>query len=143
MNTRNKKALYESIMRSVSREIKRALNEGSDFEQRYYTYVCSVKAIREIFKREGIDNLYIDKENSRIDDYLYLSRIFIDPSSKKLTLYVSEDYYPEDPDVTDFVYTFSELDNVGINPNDIYIAVRDQLGDPYPDIETRYKPYLG
>lgn len=32
MNTRNKKALYESIMRSVSREIKRALNEGSDFE---------------------------------------------------------------------------------------------------------------
>lgn len=140
---RNNKALYEQIMRNVSKEIKKVLNEDSDFEQRYYTYVCSVKAIRQLFKREGIDSLYIDKENSRIDDYLYLSRVFIDPSNKKLTLYVSEDYYPEDPDVTDFVYTFSELDKVGINPNAIYIAVRDQLGDPYPDIETQYKPYLG
>ena len=29
MNTRNKKALYESIMRSVSMEVKRTLNENT------------------------------------------------------------------------------------------------------------------
>ncbi len=32
MNTRNKKALYESIMKSVSKTVKRKLNEDADFE---------------------------------------------------------------------------------------------------------------
>lgn len=32
MNTRNKKALYESIMKSVSKTVKRKLNENADVE---------------------------------------------------------------------------------------------------------------
>lgn len=144
---RNNKALYEQIMKSVSREVKKTLNEYGPFGQNNYFNLfraaSAARAIRKIFKLEGIDNLYIDKKHSRIDDYIYLSRIFIDSEDNKLTLYVSEDYYPSDPDITDFVYKFTELDDVGIDPNQVYIAVRDQLGDPYPDIETQYKPYIG
>ena len=143
---RNNKALYEKIMRNVSKEVKRALNEDSMFERRYRQMIqinCAAKAIRKIFKREGIDSLYIDRKNSLIDDYLYLSRVFIDDETNKLTIYVSEDYYPAEPDVTDFVYIFSEFLDAGIDANMVYKAVRDQLGGDYSDIEEKYKPYLG
>ena len=143
---RNNKALYEKIMRNVSKEVKKVLNEDSMFERRYRQMIqitCAAKAIRKIFKREGIDSLYIDKKNSLIDDYLYLSRVFIDDETNKLTIYVSEDYYPVEPDVTDFVYIFKELLDAGIDANMVYKAVRDQLGGDYSDIEEMYKPYLG
>ena len=50
MNKMQKKALYENIMRSVSKTIKKRLNEDKDYED---------------FIKDADKALYISKENGR------------------------------------------------------------------------------
>ena len=146
---RDKKALYEKIMKSISKEVKKSLNEiqlglGDDFEKRYKTQIYAARAIRKILKRENVDDVIIDEKNSLIDDYLYMHRLYISSETNEITIYVSEDWYPGDPeDISDFVYTYKELDGAGIDPNMVYLALRNQLGGDYSDIEEPYHPWIG
>ena len=64
---RDKKALYEKIMKSISKEVKKTLNEiqlglGDDFEKRYKTQIYAARAIRKILKRENVDDVIIDEK---------------------------------------------------------------------------------
>ncbi len=143
---RNNKALYEHIMRSVAKEVKKTLNEYGSFEDEYNrkcTTICAIKAIRSIFKKENIDDLLIDEEHALIDDFHYLSRVYVDTYNNKLTACINDDYYPEEPDVTDYVYTFKELNEAGIDTNMVYLAVRNQLGGDYSEIENELHPWIG
>lgn len=53
-----KKALYENIMRSVSKAIKKRLNEDNDYEDYSYNInVCLDKIGDESLKAEVINNI--------------------------------------------------------------------------------------
>ena len=60
MNKMQKKALYENIMRSVSKTIKRRLNENQSYED----YACNINACLdetgdESLKAEVLNNIHI------------------------------------------------------------------------------------
>ena len=58
MNKIQKKALYENIMRSVSKTIKRRLNENQSYEDYAYNInVCLDKTGDESLKAEVINNI--------------------------------------------------------------------------------------
>ena len=58
MNKIQKKALYENIMRSISKTIKKRLNEDNDYEDYSYNInVCLDKIGDESLKAEVINNI--------------------------------------------------------------------------------------
>ena len=67
---RNNKALYEKIMRNVSREVKRALNESM-----YDVLTPEEKTILKVFDRYNLDHIYIQYEHSKLNNRCRVSEI--------------------------------------------------------------------
>ena len=62
MNTKQKKMLYESIMKQVSKTVKKAINESIIEDGEYEDFSAPHKAIIKLFNALGIDSIGADYE---------------------------------------------------------------------------------
>ena len=62
MNIKQKKMLYESIMKQVSKTVKKAINESIIEDDEYEDFSAPHKAIIKLFNALGIDSIGADYE---------------------------------------------------------------------------------
>lgn len=98
---RSNKALYEQIMRSVSREVKRVLNENQQDLSPEEQAIEHIKQLFKVFKQDDIDTdpedgCTIDRNDG---EEIFVTRVSYDDSDDELSIYgafTDPDNYDED-----------------------------------------------